>query len=67
MIAEKNQIMLKPKDYKSNQEVRWCPGCGDHAIFNAVLKVFSELELPKEKIAVISGRSEEHTSELQSH
>ena len=55
MIAEKKQVMLKPKDYKSDQEIRWCPGCGDHAIFNAVIKTFSELGLPKEKIAVISG------------
>jgi len=55
MIAEKNQVILKPKEYKSNQEIRWCPGCGDHAIFNAVIKTFSELGLPKEKIAVISG------------
>lgn len=55
MLAEKNQIKLTFKDYKSNQELRWCPGCGDHAILNAVLKTFAELELPKEKIAVISG------------
>ncbi len=55
MIAEKNQVMLKPKEYKSNQEIRWCPGCGDHAIFNSVIKTFSELGLSKEKIAVISG------------
>ena len=55
MIAEKKQVMLKPKDYKSDQEIRWCPGCGDHAIFNAVIKTFSELGLPKEKIAVLSG------------
>lgn len=55
MIAEKNKTMLKPKDYKSDQEIRWCPGCGDHAIFNTVIKTFSELGLPKEDIAVISG------------
>lgn len=55
MIAEKNKTMLKPKEYKSDQEIRWCPGCGDHAIFNSVIKAFSELGLPKEDIAVISG------------
>jgi len=55
MTSEKNKIMLKPKEYKSDQEIRWCPGCGDHAIFNAVIKTFSDLGLPKEKIAVISG------------
>jgi 2-oxoglutarate ferredoxin oxidoreductase subunit beta len=42
-------------DYKSDQNVRWCPGCGDHAILNALQKTLAELELPKEKVAVISG------------
>ena len=51
----KTKVMLKPQEYKSDQEIRWCPGCGDHAIFNSVIRAFSELGLPKEKIAVISG------------
>jgi len=55
MIAEKNKTILKPKEYKSDQEVRWCPGCGDHAIFNSVIKTFSELGLSKEETVVISG------------
>jgi 2-oxoglutarate ferredoxin oxidoreductase subunit beta len=42
-------------DYKSDQNVRWCPGCGNHAILNALQKTLAELELPKEKVAVISG------------
>jgi len=46
---------LTPKDFKSDQEVRWCPGCGDHAVVNAVQKALSELGLPKEKFAFISG------------
>ena len=49
------KVNLKPAEYKSDQEVRWCPGCGDHAIYNALLKTWSELGIPKEKIAVISG------------
>ncbi len=44
-----------PKDFKSDQEVRWCPGCGDHAVLNAVQKALAELGIPKEKIAFISG------------
>lgn len=44
-----------PKDFKSDQEVRWCPGCGDHAILSAVQKALTELEIPKEKFAFISG------------
>jgi 2-oxoglutarate ferredoxin oxidoreductase subunit beta len=46
---------LTPKDFKSDQEVRWCPGCGDHAVLNAVQKALSELGIPREKFAFISG------------
>jgi len=48
-----NQI--SPKDFKSDQEVRWCPGCGDHAVLNAVQKALAELGIPREKYAFISG------------
>jgi 2-oxoglutarate ferredoxin oxidoreductase subunit beta len=44
-----------PKDFKSDQEVRWCPGCGDHAVLSSVQKALSELGIPKEKFAFISG------------
>jgi 2-oxoglutarate/2-oxoacid ferredoxin oxidoreductase subunit beta len=44
-----------PKDFKSDQEVRWCPGCGDHAVLNAINKSLTELGIPKEKFAFISG------------
>lgn len=46
---------LTPKDFKSDQEVRWCPGCGDHAVLSSVQKALAELEIPKEKFAFISG------------
>ncbi len=46
---------LTPKDFKSDQEVRWCPGCGDHAVLNAVQKALSELGIPRENFAFISG------------
>ena len=49
------QIKLSPKDFKSDQEVRWCPGCGDHAVLNAVHRAMAELGTPREKYAVISG------------
>jgi len=42
-------------DYKSDQNPRWCPGCGDHAILNSVLKTMAELELKQHEVAVISG------------
>lgn len=44
-----------PKDFKSDQEVRWCPGCGDHGIINSVQKALAELGYPKESWAIISG------------
>jgi 2-oxoglutarate ferredoxin oxidoreductase subunit beta len=46
---------LTAKDFKSDQEVRWCPGCGDYAILNAVQGFMPELGIPKEKIVFISG------------
>ena len=46
---------LTAKDFKSDQEVRWCPGCGDYAILAAVQSFMPELGLPREKIVFISG------------
>ncbi|HEV2388459.1 MAG TPA: 2-oxoacid:ferredoxin oxidoreductase subunit beta [Candidatus Acidoferrales bacterium] len=43
------------KDFQTDQEIRWCPGCGDYAILSAVQSVFAELGIPREKIVVISG------------
>lgn len=49
------QCLYKPKDYASDQEVKWCPGCGDYAIINAVQRAFSELNLKKENVTIVSG------------
>ena len=46
---------LNKKDFMSNQEVRWCPGCGDYAILNNVQKVMPELGIPREKMVFVSG------------
>ncbi|MCI5065875.1 thiamine pyrophosphate-dependent enzyme, partial [bacterium] len=46
---------LKKKDFESDQEVRWCAGCGDYAILAAVQKVLAALGEPKEKHIFISG------------
>ena len=43
------------KDFQSDQEVRWCPGCGDYAILSAFQSVLPELGVPREKIVVVSG------------
>ncbi|MDQ3161691.1 MAG: 2-oxoacid:ferredoxin oxidoreductase subunit beta [Gaiellaceae bacterium] len=48
-------IQLKAKDFKSDQEVRWCPGCGDYAILNAVQSFMPELGLARERIVFVSG------------
>jgi 2-oxoglutarate ferredoxin oxidoreductase subunit beta len=45
----------KKKDFVSDQEVRWCPGCGDYAILACVQQVFAGLGVAKENFAVISG------------
>ena len=44
-----------PKDFKSDQEVRWCPGCGDHSVLASVQRALSELDIPKENVVFISG------------
>ena len=46
---------MKKADFVSDQEVRWCPGCGDYAILNNVQKVMPELGIPREKIVFVSG------------
>jgi len=46
---------LTKKDFVSNQEVRWCPGCGDYAILNNVQKVMPELGISREKMVFVSG------------
>ncbi len=46
---------LTKKDFISDQEVRWCPGCGDYAILSSVQQVFAELGIAREKIVVVSG------------
>ncbi len=46
---------LTRKDFVSDQDVRWCPGCGDYAILAQVQKVMPELGVPRENIVFISG------------
>ncbi len=43
------------KDFKSENEVRWCPGCGDHAVLNAVQKAMASMGIKQEDFVVISG------------
>ncbi len=46
---------LKRKDFQTDQEVRWCPGCGDYAILASVQRFMPSLGIPKEKIVCVSG------------
>lgn len=46
---------LKKDDFKSDQTVRWCPGCGDYAILSAIQATMPKLGVPKEKMVFISG------------
>jgi 2-oxoglutarate ferredoxin oxidoreductase subunit beta len=48
-------MALGTKDFKTDQEVRWCPGCGDYAILAALQAFMPELGIPREKIVFISG------------
>jgi 2-oxoglutarate ferredoxin oxidoreductase subunit beta len=50
-----SELKLTAKEFKSDQEVRWCPGCGDYAILAAVQSFMPELGLEREKIVFISG------------
>jgi 2-oxoglutarate/2-oxoacid ferredoxin oxidoreductase subunit beta len=54
-MAEVQVPQYTAKDFKSDQEVRWCPGCGDHAVLSSVQKALTELGIPREKFAFISG------------
>jgi len=46
---------LTKKDFQTDQEVRWCPGCGDYAILAAVQAVFPELGVKRENFVIVSG------------
>ena len=56
---EEKYLQYTPQDFKSDQEVRWCPGCGDHAILNAVQKGLPEvskvLKYNLERYVFVSG------------
>ena len=53
--AQESLQNLTKKDFTSDQEVRWCPGCGDYAILSATQKAMAQLGVPRENIVFISG------------
>src|SRR5690625_1821980 len=54
-LVPRTDTEYKLKDFKSDQEVRWCPGCGDYAILAAFQGFLPELEVPRENIVIVSG------------
>ncbi len=52
---DSSKLKYTKKDFVSDQDVRWCPGCGDYAILAQVQKVMPDLGIPKEKIVFVSG------------
>ncbi|MHA6760731.1 2-oxoacid:ferredoxin oxidoreductase subunit beta [Streptacidiphilus sp. PAMC 29251] len=54
-LVPKTAVPQTMKDFKSDQEVRWCPGCGDYAILAAVQSFLPELGLARENICFVSG------------
>jgi 2-oxoglutarate ferredoxin oxidoreductase subunit beta len=55
MTPGNGKTALTAKDFKSDQEVRWCPGCGDYAILNVIQGFMPELGLERERIVFVSG------------
>lgn len=48
-------LNLTKKDFESDQEVRWCPGCGDYSILAQTQRVLPDLDIPREKYVFVSG------------
>jgi 2-oxoglutarate ferredoxin oxidoreductase subunit beta len=54
-MTSATDTQLKPADFASDQEVRWCPGCGDYAIIKAIQKTLAELAVKPERTVFVSG------------
>jgi 2-oxoglutarate ferredoxin oxidoreductase subunit beta len=54
-LVPQSEAKLATKDFKTDQDVRWCPGCGDYAILAAFQAFMPELDVPRENVVVISG------------
>ncbi len=54
-MSAKNELEYSKKDFSSDQEVRWCPGCGDYAILSAIQSSLTQIGRKKEDIVFVSG------------
>jgi 2-oxoglutarate/2-oxoacid ferredoxin oxidoreductase subunit beta len=55
MTVERSTVQLNKADFESDQMVKWCPGCGAHAILSAVERVFPKIGYRKENFCMVSG------------
>src|SRR5713101_4547062 len=55
MATDTSLPVLTPGDFASDQDVRWCPGCGDYSILAQMKKVLPTLGIPPEKTVFVSG------------
>ncbi|HSO97242.1 MAG TPA: 2-oxoacid:ferredoxin oxidoreductase subunit beta [Acidimicrobiia bacterium] len=55
MTDESSTATLSRKDFQSDQEVRWCPGCGDYTILSAIQLLLPELDVKPENLVFVSG------------
>ncbi len=54
-VIPNGSLALTKKDFESDQEVRWCPGCGDYSILAQTQRTLPNLNIPKEKYVFVSG------------
>jgi len=54
-IAIETPVKLKKKDFISDQEVKWCPGCGDYAILSSIQMCMAQIGIPPHETTIISG------------
>ncbi|MDH3629242.1 MAG: 2-oxoacid:ferredoxin oxidoreductase subunit beta [Acidobacteriota bacterium] len=54
-MNEEKTVKLKKKDFATDQDVRWCPGCGDYAILSTTQQAFAALGLPRHQHVIVSG------------
>src|SRR6187431_1153404 len=55
MAVEMQLPVLTPQDFASDQDVRWCPGCGDYSILAQMKKVLPQTGIPREQLVFVSG------------
>lgn len=51
----KEAVTYAPKDFKNDSAVRWCPGCGDHGVLNAIHRAMANVGIPPYQVCMISG------------